>query len=238
MKTTKLWAATVAVLLSVAAQAQTVDELVDKHIAAMGGLDKLNGVKTVVSESSLAVQGMEIPSKSVIVRGKSMRSESTVMGNSMVQVVDGTTGWKVMPAMMGGTGEPQDMTADELKQMTGQLDPFGALVNYKDKGYKVELVGKEPLDKKHDGYHLKITDKDGSTFDEWLDANTYLVAKIKRTMNGQTGEIGLDDYQDVQGIKVPKTMSIAGAMGSITMTTEKINFNAPVDESIFKKPAK
>lgn len=238
MKNTKLWAATVAVLLSVAAQAQTVDELVDKHIAALGGMDKLNGVKTVVSEQSLAVQSMEIPSKSVIVRGKAMRTESTVMGNSMVQAVNGTTGWKVMPAMMGGTGEPQDMTADELKQMTGQLDPFGALVGYKDKGYKVELVGKEPLDKKHDGYHLKITDKDGSTYDEWLDANTYLIAKVKRVMNGQSGEIEFDDYQDVQGIKVPKTMTINGAMGSITMRTEKINFNAPVDESIFKKPAK
>ena len=70
---------------------QTVDEIVAKHVEAMGGADKLKTVNTISTERVIAVQGMEIPSKSVIVVGKSLRSESTVMGNSMVQVLHETS---------------------------------------------------------------------------------------------------------------------------------------------------
>jgi hypothetical protein len=238
MKTNKLLAATLAAFVSFGAYAQTVDEIVDKHVAALGGMDKLNGVKTVVTDRSLSVQGMEIPSTTTIVVGKSMRSESTVMGNSMVQVVDGTTGWMIRPAMMGGTGDPEDMPAEALKQSTGQLYPFGSLVNYKTNGSKVELVGKEQVDKK-DVYHLKVTTKEGQTVDEYLDATTYLVSKLKTTMNGQEGEILFSDYKEVNGVKFPNTMEIVGGqMGTITFLTNKVTVNGPVDEAIFKKPKK
>ncbi|GAB3951175.1 hypothetical protein GCM10028805_30770 [Spirosoma harenae] len=237
MKTNKFLALAFAISLSVGAQAQTVDEIVDKHVAALGGMDKLNGVKTLYVERSLSVNGMAIPSKSTVLVGKAMRTESSVMGNSMVQVVNGTTGWMIRPAMMGGTGDPEDMPADQVKQQLGQLDPFGALVNYKDKGNKVELVGKEKSDGK-DVYHLKVTTKEGQTIDEYLDATTYLVSKVGLAMNGQTGEISFSDYKDKDGIKFANTMEMNSPQGALTFSTEKITVNGPVDESIFKKPAK
>lgn len=238
MKTNQFLAATVAAFISVSAFGQSVDEIVDKHVAALGGLDKLNGVKTLVTERSLSVQGMEIPSKSTVVVGKSMRTESSVMGNSMVQVIDGSSGWMIRPAMMGGTGDPEDMPADQVKQQMSQLDPFGPLVNYKDKGNKVELIGKEKVDGK-DAYHLKITTKEGQSLEEYIDASTYLVNKIKMDMNGQVGEIALSNYKDVDGVKFPNTMEMASAQaGNLVFTTEKVTVNGKVDDAIFKKPAK
>ncbi|WP_420147996.1 outer membrane lipoprotein-sorting protein [Spirosoma sp.] len=238
MKTNFFLAAAIAVCASLSVNAQTVDEIVDKHVAAIGGMDKLSNVKTLYIERSLAVQGMEIPSKSTILVGKAMRNESSVMGNSMVQVVDGTTGWMIRPAMMGGSGDPEDMPADQLKQQVGQLDPFGPLVNYKAKGNQIELVGKEKVDGK-DAYHLKVTTKEGQTIDDYLDANTYLISKVKMTMNGQAGEILFSNYKDKDGIKFANTMEMASPQGgNITFTTEKITVNGPVDEAIFKKPAK
>ena len=129
MKTNKLLAATLAVFVSFGAYAQTVDEFVDKHVAALGGLDKLNAVKTVVTDQSLAVRGMEIPLVTTVVVGKSLRSEMSIMGNAMITVVDGTSGWMIRPAMMQGTGEPEELPADQLKQQMGQLSPFGPSTN-------------------------------------------------------------------------------------------------------------
>ncbi len=239
MKTNTLLVATLAIFVSISAtNAQTVDEIIDKHVAALGGLDKLNAVKTLYVERSFAVQGMTIPSKSTMIVGKAMRTESSVMGNSMVQVVDGTTGWMIRPAMMGGTGDPEDMPADQIKQQIGQLDPFGPLVNYKDKGSKVDLVGKEKVDGK-DAYHLTVTTKEGQKVEEFVDANTYLVSKVKMMMNGQAGEIDHSDYKETGGIKFAQTMEIASPQaGNLTFTTEKIVINGKVDETIFKKPAK
>jgi hypothetical protein len=237
MRTNKLLVAVVAAMISVSSYGQTVDEIVDKHVAAVGGIDKINGVKTLVIDRSLAVSGMEIPSKTLLVVGKSVRSESTVMGNSMIQVLDGTTGWMIRPTMMGGTGEPEDMPADVLKQTQGQLDPFGGLVNYKEKGNTVELVGKEKVDKK-DAFHLKVTSKEGQVTDEWVDAQTYLISKIKVDMGGQQGEISMSDYKEVDGVKFPNTMDISSPQGVITFVTNKIVVNGAIDETAFKRPAK
>ncbi|MEI7582062.1 outer membrane lipoprotein-sorting protein [Runella sp.] len=237
MKTNKLVVATFAALVSISSYAQTVDEIVDKHVAAMGGLDKIKGVNTLVIERTLSVQNMEIPNKTTVMVGKALRTESSVMGNSMVQVVDGTTGWMIRPAMMGGTGDPEDMPAEMVKQQVGQLDPFGALVNYKEKGHKVELIGKEKVEKA-DAYHLKVTTKDGQTMDEFIDANTYMLTKLKTNVQGQDGEITFSDYKEVDGIKFANTMDMTSQMGALTFVTNKVTVNGKVDESIFKKPAK
>lgn len=238
MKTSKFLAATLAVFVTFGTYAQTVDEIVDKHVAALGGLEKINAVKTVVTNLSLAVQGMEIPVVTTVVVGKALRSEMSIMGNSMVTVVDGTSGWMIRPAMMQGTGEPEELPADQLKQQMGQLSPFGTLVDRKTNGSSVELVGKEQVDKK-DVYHLKVTTKEGQVIDEYLDAATYLVTKVKTTTNGQEGEISFSDYKEVNGVKFPNTMEITGGqMGVISFITNKITVNSPVDDAIFKKPAK
>ena len=238
MKTNKILATTLALFVSIGAYAQTVDEIVDKHVAAMGGVEKLNTVKTLATEQEISVQGMEIPVKTVIVVGKSMRSESQIMGNSMISVVNGTTGWMVRPAMMGGTGEPEDMPAEQLKQSMGQLNPFGSLVNYKDKGTTVELVGKEKVGKE-DVYHLKVTTKEGHVVDQFLNAETYMVSKIKTTVQGQNVEIDFSDYEDVEGIKMANTMEMDNPQaGHMVFSTNKITINGPVDETVFKKPTK
>jgi hypothetical protein len=238
MKTRRFFYSLAAVFIYAGSFGQTVDEVVDKHVAALGGLEKIKSVNTLITERSLAVQGMEIPTKTTVVIGKSLRNESTVMGNSMIQVVDDSKGWMIRPTQMGGTGEAEDMPADLLKQQMSTLDPFGGLVDYKEKGNKVELVGKEKLDK-NDVYHIKVTTKDGMSYDEYLDGNTYLVSKVKMVMNGQEGEIEFSDYKETSGLKFPNTMDVSNAqMGTMTFITNKISVNTPVDSSIFKKPVK
>jgi len=235
MKTTKFFATAVAAFISVSSFAQTVDEIVDKHIAALGGADKLKSVNTIVAERSLSVQGMDIPTVSTLVVNKAVRSESTVMGNSMVQAYDGTSAWMIRPTMMGGTGEPENMPADQLKQLKSQLDPFGPLFNYKEKGNKVELVGKEKVDKK-DTYHLKVTTADGDVSDQYIDATTYLLTKTKASANGQDIEISFSDYKDVDGIKFAYAMDLTNQMGNLAFLTSKIKINSTVDDKVFKKP--
>lgn len=217
--------------------AQTADEIVAKHVEAMGGADKLKSITNIVTESSIAVQGMEIPNKSIVIVGKSLRTESTIMGNAMVQVLHGDKGWKIMPSMLGGSGEPEDLSAEEIKPLTGQLDPFGSLYNYQEKGNKVELVGKEKVDKK-DMFHLKVTDKNGIVSDQYLDASTYLLYKAVTTVAGQTNEIILSNYTTTEGIKMANTVDITSPMGAFTLVTSKTVLNGAVDEKVFAKPTK
>ncbi len=84
-----------------AVQAQTVEEILDKHIAAMGG-DKYSGLKSVKMETTSQVMGMELPSSTTVVQGRGLRNEMMVQGSAIVQAIDGTTGWMINP-MSGQT---------------------------------------------------------------------------------------------------------------------------------------
>lgn len=242
MNRIKLMAAAVALLVSASAFAQTADEIVDKHITARGGADKLKGMQTLVMENSMSVQGMEIPMTQTIVAGKGFRQEMSIMGNQMITVVEGDKGWMIRPAMMQGTGEPEDLPADVLKGQSASLDPAGELFNYKDKGSKVELVGTEKVNGK-DAFHLKVTDKNGGISDSWIDTSTFLQTKSKKTVNqgGQeiVQEVTFSDFKDVDGIKFPYTMETENPMaGAVTITTNKVVVNGQVDDNLFKKPVK
>lgn len=242
MKKSFFLAAIAAVAISASAFSQSVDEIVEKHIAARGGADKLKALSSVVQENSLSVQGMDIPMKITTVTGKGLRQELEVMGNQMITAVDGEAGWVVMPAMMGGSGSPEDMSADQLKGAKAGLDPTGGLFNYKEKGSTVELVGKEKVNGA-DAFNLKVTSKDGYTSNLLIDATTYLLSKTVATTSqaGQTftQEMWFTNYKDVDGIKFAHTSEMTSPMGgTMTLTTNKVIVNGTVDPAIFKKPAK
>src|SRR3989449_6224931 len=95
------------------------------------------------------------------------------------------------------------MAADELKIIQEEADIDGPLVDYKQKGNKVELVGKEKMEGT-DTYHLKATLKNGDVRNLYLDAGSFLLIKAtgKLTRQGTEMEVEstLGDYRDVQGV--------------------------------------
>ena len=107
-------------LASTGIYAQTTDEIIAKHQAAMGSPEKWASVKSMVMKSKFNVQGMDIESKSSVVVGKSFRQEVEVMGNKIITVIDGEGGWMNRPAMMGGTGEPEDLPREQVKAGVSQ----------------------------------------------------------------------------------------------------------------------
>ena len=243
MKLTKIIASAFIVLATSAASiAQTVDEIVAKHIEAMGGADKWKAIKAMEMNNKFSVQGMDIESKTVIVNGKSLRTDISVMGQEIISAVDGETGWAKQPAMMGGTGEPEDMPGVLVKESRKQLNLGGSLLNYKENGSTVELVGKEKLDGV-DVYHLKLTEKSGDITNLFISTTNYYTLKSagKRNIQGKEidAEVNYSNFKQVEGLTFPFTMETASPMGGMmTIETDSIKLNPKVDETIFKKPAK
>ncbi|MEY4540144.1 MAG: hypothetical protein RLZZ306_1901 [Bacteroidota bacterium] len=243
MKLTKMIASAFILLAtSFAAFAQTADEIVAKHIEATGGAEKWKALKSMEMVNKFNVQGMDIESKSVIVNGKSSRTDVAVMGQEIISVIDGETGWAQQPAMMGGTGEPEDMPGALVKEGRKQINLGGSLLNYKENGSTVELVGKEKLDGV-DVYHLKLTEKGGDVTNLFLSTSNYYTLKSsgKRNVQGKEidAEVTYSNFKQVEGLTFPHTMEVPSPMGgTMTMETDSIKLNPKVDETIFKKPAK
>jgi len=232
---------TMAVLFSLPLSAQTVDEIIARHIAAQGGLTKLKALQSIRMTGDFETGGMQAGFTQVYKRPMKMRLDISVQGLTMIQAYDGEKGWQVVP--FTGKKDPEPMTGDDLKNAQEQADLDGPLMDYKKKGNTVELVGKEKTAGK-DSYHLKVTLKNGGVRHLYLDAGSFLGLRTvtKTTMRGTEVEIEsiLGDYKEVDGLMFPFSIEQhpAGNQGpGQKITFKKIEPNVPVEDAIFKMPA-
>ncbi|MBS1599319.1 MAG: outer membrane lipoprotein-sorting protein [Bacteroidetes bacterium] len=228
------------VTIAMVAKAQTADEIINKYIAAIGGKDKLNSIKTLYYESSLDVMGNEAASTTYIVSGKAYKSETDFSGQKIVQCITDKGGWSVNPLM--GQSAPEELPKDMLKGGELQYSVLGAgFIDYAAKGSKLELLGKEKINNAST-YKLKLTTKDSAVITYYIDSATnYAVRAVTAvSANGQQIEttIGFLDYQKTDfGYAFPMKQQIDLPQGiSLTVTVKKVEINKDIDPKIFDMP--
>jgi outer membrane lipoprotein-sorting protein len=226
-----------AVLLS----AQTADDIVAKNIQAQGGMVKLKAIQSMRVTGDFAIAGMQAGFTQVYKRPMKVRLDASIQGMTLTRTYDGQSGWQVNP--FGGKGAPEPMAGDDLKQMQEEAEFDGPLVDYKQKGNTIQLVGKESIDGA-DAYHLKVTLKSGDLRDLYIDANSFLLTKTVAKTVVQGAEVQMEskfaDYREVQGVKLPFSIDQHAMDGQIPdqkITFQKVDMNIPVEDSLFTMPA-
>lgn len=212
-------------------QAQTVDEIQQKFIDALGGKSKLATLKNVYQETDMEVMGMSMPAKMWIIYGTAMRQELEIQGQKIMTFVGPNGGWSINPMM--GSSEPQPLPSDAIKQYIGMLDPAGELGNFKQNGYTATYEGKEAVNA-NDAYKIKLS-KDSSETTLFIDvATSYLSKSItKANAMGQQVEVTtlFSDYKkSPDGYVFPYSLTINNPMiGEIKSTVKKLEINTAVD---------
>jgi photosystem II stability/assembly factor-like uncharacterized protein len=229
-----------ALLLTASLSAQTADEIINKYLQTVGGADRIQAVKSLRRTGRFTGGGgFEAAILELNQRPSSVRQEFTIQGFTGVNSYEGTSGWKFEP--FGGKKDIESLSEDELKAIIDDSDFDGPLVNYQQKGNKVEYVGMEPVDGT-DTYKLKVTLKNGDERYYYMDADYYVPIKIdtKRTIRGAEREFEtiLGDYKQVNGWYLPHSLQ-SGPKGSQfkgTTTYETIEANVELPAAIFSKP--
>jgi outer membrane lipoprotein-sorting protein len=218
-------------------KAQTVEEILAQHFEVIGQ-ERLSKVQTMTSKGKLSMMGVELPFNQYYTRKGQMRMDMTMQGMSIVQVVDGESGWMINPMM--GT-EPQDMDAMSLSVMKSQSDIDGPLVNYQEKGNTLELIGTEEY-QGAEVYKLKITQKDGTEVFMFIDTEAYVPLKmeVNTDFQGQmiTSVTELGGYKMVDGVLLAHELRSTSMGQTTAIILDEVVFDAPIDETIFKKPGK
>ena len=180
-------------------------DIVNKNVAARGGLQAWRAVQTMSLEGKLGAGGnqrsalptpppvpghkviqqtlptrpveeVQLPFVMELKRPRKMRFELQFNGKAAVQVYDGVSGWKLRPFLNRLEVEPY--TADEMRIASAQADLDGPLIDYAAKGTRIELAGMEKVEDR-ETYKLKLTMKTGQTIHVWIDAGTFLETKIE-----------------------------------------------------------
>ena len=236
-----------AVLLgwSQVAAAQTVDEVIEKHVAAIGGraaLAKLES-RLMVGTITLSTPAGELsgPIEALTQRPNKSRTliklDLSAVGAGELTVdqrFDGTTGY-VLDSMQGNRA----IAGSQLENMRSAIFP-SQFLDYKERGATVELKGKEKVGDR-DAYLLLFTPKGGATVRQYIDAETYLPRRMVASVDvpgmgvlDQTSD--LLDQRDVDGVKVPFTVKSSSAAQSFTITVTRVEHNVKIDETLFVKP--
>jgi len=226
-------------LLAPAARAQTVDEIISKNLEALGGMDKLQSVKTLRMAATLKMGSFQAAVKSENKRPDKVRDEFILQGMAQVSAYDGKTGWQVNPFQ--GRKDPELLSADDTKGLQVEADIDGPLVNYQQKGSVAELVGHDSVEGT-DCYKIKLTLKNGDVRIYYLDADSYMVIKLETQtfIRGalQERETYYGDYEKVNGIYYPFSSESApkDQPDRVQITLDKVEVNVPLDDSRFAVP--
>jgi outer membrane lipoprotein-sorting protein len=238
-KMKKMFLAVSAVLSIAFAKAQTADEVISKHLDAMGGKEKLAQLTSVYIESGTEIMGNESTTKTTILNGKAYRNEADFNGQKMVQVITDKGGWAINP--FGGSTDAVAVPAEQYKMTEDQIyvDPF---LNYAARGAKVELQGKEKVGDV-EAYKLKYTNKDNAETTYYIDPSTYYIIQAVRKGNamGQdvTVNIGYSDFRKNDfGFFWPYATNIDMGQFAMKINAKKVEVNQSVDASIFEMPKK
>ena len=233
MKKSTLGLFAIAAVISIQSiKAQTVDEVIDKYEIALGGKEKLLSLKSVKMTGSISVQGFEVGVKVTIVDGVGSRNDISVPGmGEGFQVVNTKKGWDFMP--FRGQASPEEISAEQLKSSQWLLDLQGLLVNYKQKGSQVELLGKENVSGT-ECFKLKLTSKMGNEYTLYIDTKNYYRIKSVTKTNSKNGEVEAEvTYGDYKKTADGYVFPYLQTIGEGTIVFSTIEINQPVDEKIF-----
>ncbi|WP_298365887.1 outer membrane lipoprotein-sorting protein [uncultured Lutibacter sp.] len=236
------------IMASLGVKAQTADEILENYFENIGGLENLKSIQGIKMTAKVSQQGMEIPLEIFQFSDGKQMTVINFQGKEIKQgVFDGETLWGHNFMTMKAEKNDAETTANMKLNSNDFPDSF---IDYKDKGYTVELLGNETIDGA-ETFKIKLTKEpvtiDGNKEDDvsfyFFDKENFVPIAIQKEIKagqgkGMISEVTMSDYQEVDGIYFPFSMTqgVKGQPGApLTITT--IELNPEVDASVFTFPA-
>jgi hypothetical protein len=236
---------TAAALLSTtsSAGAQGVDEIVARHIAARGGIEKLKSIQTIKITRTVAT-GLGSNVRVIIYkkRPQLFRAEQGPAQPGAATTSRGISAEAAWDTVQGKIVTRPPQAAAETRDLDGDFD--GLLVDWKEKGHTVTYDGKQSLPG-GEAHKLKVTMKSGVVRTIYLDATTFLDRRhvgVLNLPNGRQFDVTIDfaNWRDVDGVKfafdITEERTGRDPVQSFVIYTEKIETNLPMDDSLFATP--
>lgn len=213
-----------------------IDQILQRYEQALGGRGAIDGIKSYRMEGSFQLAGM---SGRIAGWRKEPDKTLTVLDfprfGTLKKGFDGQTRWVQTPA---GTVSDAD-AEEEIAEMDRDAEVFSAgriksLFQSMKLDYNAWLSGREV--RVIEGKPAK-----GPAEKLFFDVENGLLlrwdmARKQKNRGTVFVKVHLDDYKDVDGLKVPHKVRFAFESFNFTVQVEKLENNIEIDDAIFRKP--
>ncbi len=215
----------------------TADQIIDNYVKALGGKDALAKVNSRVAKGKLDIAAANISGTfEAQNKGPNLTSMNAELANfgTLRQGYDGTVAWEANP--MVGLREKSGVELADTK-LEAELQRE---IKFKELYPKLEAKGKQKVGEK-DAYVVLATPKEGTPITMFFDAQSGLLLKDEQERETPEGKVPtqtfLEDYREVDGIKIPFKVRQVNPMFELVITFTEIKHNGTIDDTKFKKPA-
>jgi zinc protease len=209
--------------------------LVDRAIAAKGGLEKLRALKTIVAKQTQASKRPDGESLVETTNYIQYPDRFRIEAPDVLQVFDGTRAW--IKDRRGVQEGPEAVAREAALAM--RRDVVALLLAVKDGKLTPRLL---PDVKDAEGtlnHAVELSARDLNPVVLYVDPDTGLVRKRMYTADAPARPIVEEqffDYREVDGIQMPFRATQKVGPLSVERRTVDLKLNSPVDAALFKRP--
>src|SRR6185503_12866326 len=212
-------------------QLPTLDAVLTKYVAAIGGRDAQRRITSRVSKGRVDVPGVSFGGK-LEIYAKAPNKSLTVLdvepAGLVKQGFDGRTVWTNGSDTANGIERAALVDADFYRE-----------IKLKEQYTRIELLGKVKEGFRQ-VYLVEAARGNGAAENLYFDVETGLLIRRdvpRRTSKGVLrAEVYFSDWRDVDGVKVPFKITQAIENTKFVITFEDVKQNLPVDDAIFVRP--
>ncbi len=215
----------------------SIDEILAANLKAGGGAAAVKKITTRIAKGTVEMAGMGIRGDLEIY--SEAPNKILVLFNlpgfgQLADGFDGTVAWTKNPAQ--GLREKTGAEFDRVKLTSEFYRPLELKQLYP----SMELLPEESVEGRP-AYVIKATPKDGTPEIWYIDQENFHIVKVHTDVQGPQGSVPMDsfmeDYRQQDGLVLPFRLRQSAGPMNITMTITSIENNAPIDASVFAKPA-
>ena len=202
-----------------------VKTVIDNYLNAIGGIDKIDALKSMVSKAQATMQGMTLDMETKVLSPNKFTMTMSMAGNVMSkQSFNGEAGYAL------AMGQKKPIEGDDLEKMKKTTFPI-AEIGYMETATLEKI---EPVD----GLDCYVLNVDDNT-KVYYEVESGLKNKQVTTQKGPDGNemtqtVSYSDYQEVEGIKFPFNTKMSFGPQEIEFKTQEIKINQEISEADFQ----
>jgi hypothetical protein len=217
--------------------APSIDDIVQKSLDACGGKAALEKITSRSYKGTFDLPAMNASGtweRFEKAPNKIYQATEIAGFGTMIEACDGEAAWSQNP-MAGFTEKSGASLADAKLDAT-----FNREIKFKELFSKISVLKKDKVGDR-EAWVVEAVPAQGTPVKFYFDAENWLVLRMDASREGPQGPVNvstyLEDYKEVDGVKMAHSMRMEFGEFGITMKILEVKSNVEIDDAKFAKPA-